>query len=74
MPNLQIRQFRDSIIALTNASPLPIEVKRLVFNELQSLIDSETEKAIAAERQELQRQEAEKQSKATEEREEENHD
>ena len=56
MVNTQIRQLRDSIIAMTNASPLPIEVKRLVFAEIQSLIDSEAEKAIAAERQELQRQ------------------
>lgn len=67
MPNLRIRQFRDSIIALTNANTLPIEVKRLVFYEIQNLIDAEAEKSIIEERKELQRQEAEKQ-------EEENHD
>ena len=56
MLNLQIRQFRDSIIALTNSNPLPIEVKRLVFNEISNLIDAEAEKIIIAEKQELQKQ------------------
>lgn len=56
MINSQIRQFRESIIALTNSNPLPIEIKRLVFNEIQILIETEAEKVIAAEKQ----QEAEK--------------
>lgn len=49
MINTQIRQFRDSIIAITNASPLPIEVKRLVFGEISNLIENEADKAIAEE-------------------------
>ena len=49
MINTQIRQFRDSIIAITNASPLPIEVKRLVFSEVRNLIEAEADKAIVEE-------------------------
>lgn len=69
MVNTQIRQLRDSIIAMTNASPLPIEIKRLVFAEIQTQINAESDRIIIAERQE-----AEKQSKETEEREENNND
>ena len=65
MVNTKIRQLRDSIIAMTNASPLPIEIKRLVFAEIQTQINAESDRMIMAERQE-----AEKQNKETEEREE----
>lgn len=65
MINTQIRQLRDSIIAITNASPLPIEVKRLVFLEIQTQINQESDRVIIEERQE-----AEKQIKETEESEE----
>lgn len=53
MINSQIRQFRNSIIALTNASPLPIEVKRLVFEEVKLQIDLEAEKTINIEKEQL---------------------
>lgn len=49
MINTQIRQFRNSIIELTNASPLPIEVKRLVFVEVKQAIDSQADNVIATE-------------------------
>ena len=65
MVNTKIRQLRDSIIAMTNASPLPIEIKRLVFADIQTQINAEADRMIMAERQE-----AEKQNKETEEREE----
>ena len=52
MVNTQIRQFRDSIIELTNASPLPIEIKRLVFAEVTSAINNEADKIILLEKQE----------------------
>lgn len=65
MINTQIRQLRDAIIATTNASPLPIEVKRLVFSEIQTQINQESDRIIIEERQE-----AEKQIKETEESEE----
>lgn len=62
MVNTQIRQLRDSIIAMINASPLPIEIKRLVFAEIQTQINNEADRIIIAERKEV-----EKQSKETEE-------
>lgn len=65
MINTQIRQLRDSIIAITNSSPLPIEVKRLVFSEIQTQINQESDRIIIEERKE-----AEKQIKETEESEE----
>lgn len=34
MVNAEIRKLRDTIIAVINASPLPIEVKRLVVSEI----------------------------------------
>ena len=62
MINTEIRQFRDSIIAMTNACPLPIEIKRLVFAEIQTQINSESDRMIIAEKKE-----AEEQNKTTEE-------
>lgn len=61
MINTQIRQLRDSIIAITNASPLPIEVKRLVFSEIQTQINQESNRII------IEEQEAENQIKESEE-------
>ena len=61
MINTQIRQLRDSIIAITNASPLPIEVKRLVFSEIQTQIKQESNRII------IEEQEAENQIKESEE-------
>jgi hypothetical protein len=51
MVNTQIRQFRDSLIALTNANPLPIEIKRLVFGEIKMQIDLEAENVLKMERE-----------------------
>ena len=51
MINTQIRQFRDSLIALTNANPLPIEIKRLVFGEIKMQIDLEAENVLKMERE-----------------------
>lgn len=54
MVNTQIRQFRDSIIAMTNANPLPIEIKRLVFAEIQTQINNEADRIIIAEQKEAE--------------------
>lgn len=59
MVNSQIRQFRDSIIAMTNANPLPIEIKRLVFAEIQTKLNEESDRMIISERQE-EKKESEK--------------
>lgn len=44
--NFDIRNFRDTLIALCNNSDLPIEVKRLVFSEINSLLKAEADKEI----------------------------
>ena len=62
MINTQIRQFRDSIIAMTNTSPLPIEVKRLVFAEVVTAISNEAEKAIAEEKATVAKQQKDEES------------
>ena len=56
MVNTQIRQLRDSIIAMTNASPLPIEVKRLVFAEIHTEINAESDIIIMFEKQEADKE------------------
>ena len=60
MINTQIRQLRDSIIAMTNTSPLPIEVKRLVFAEIQTHIEAEAENVILAEKENAAKESEEK--------------
>ena len=57
MVNTEIRQFRDMLIAMTNASPLPIEIKRLVFSEVKMQIDLETEKILQMEKEEMKKEE-----------------
>ena len=47
--NFEIRNFRDTIIAICNGSDLPIEVKRLVFSEINALLKQEADKTIIAE-------------------------
>lgn len=54
MINSEIRQFRNSLVAMTNASPLPIEIKRLVFEEVQRQIAMESERVIAEEKQQAE--------------------
>lgn len=56
MVNTQIRQFRDSIITMTNTCPLPIEIKRLVFSEIYTQINTESDRMIRAEKQEEEKQ------------------
>lgn len=80
MINAEIRQFRNSLVAMTNASPLPIEIKRLVFEEVQRQIAMESERVIAEEKQQAEsnkdteeKQQAES-NKTTEESEEKEHE
>jgi hypothetical protein len=47
--NFDIRNFRDTLIALCNNSDLPIEVKRLVFSEINALLKQEADKTIIVE-------------------------
>ena len=63
MINTEIRQLRDSIITLTNASPLPIEIKRLLFLEIQTGINNEANRVIAEEKQEAKEKQENKEIK-----------
>lgn len=63
MINTEIRQLRDSIITLTNASPLPIEIKRLLFLEIQTGINNEANRVIAEEMQEAKEKKENKEIK-----------
>lgn len=69
MINTQIRQFRDSLIAMTNASPLPIEIKRLVFAEIQTQINAESDRMIIAEKTAAESEKAKLEENAQEEKE-----
>lgn len=46
--NLEIHRLKETIINLVNASPLPIEVKRMVLSEV-TMAASESAKAELAE-------------------------
>ena len=59
MINTQIRQFKESIVAITNTCPLPIEVKRLVFSEVLSQISQAANEMIAREKQQAESEKAE---------------
>lgn len=57
MNNSDIRQFRDSIIAMINAAPLPIEVKRMALTEICNAVNAEAERVILEEKRIAQKQE-----------------
>lgn len=63
MINTEIRRLRDSVITLTNASPLPIEIKRLLFLEIQTEINNEANRVIAEEMQETKEKQENKEIK-----------
>lgn len=54
MDNLAIREFQQTIIGVTNSSPLPIEIKRLVFKEVMQQIETAAEEKIQKEFAEMQ--------------------
>lgn len=46
MDSLSIREFQKTIIDYTNQSQLPMEVKRLVFQDILTKIETETEDVL----------------------------
>ena len=54
MDNLAIREFQQTLIGVTNSSPLPIEIKRLVFKEVMQQIETAAEEKIQKEFAEMQ--------------------
>lgn len=55
--DLEIRRFKETIITLVNASPLPWEVKRMSINEIASAVSDAAQRAF----EEQTKLEAEKQ-------------
>ena len=56
MINSEIRRFKETIVAMTNTSPLPIEVKRMVFNEICAAINEAANNAVMEEQRALEEQ------------------
>ncbi len=65
MVNLQIRQFRDTIVSVINTCQLPIEIKRLVFAEIQTHINQEADMTVITEIKQ-QKEESKKEDKQEE--------
>ena len=49
MENYKIRKLEDDIVALINASDVPIEAKRLILADIQTMIEKKSTQIIAAE-------------------------
>ena len=60
MQSLEIRIFTQDIINYTNASPLPIEAKRLAIMEILRQVNNEADRVIQSELEERKKQQAEK--------------
>ena len=47
--NLEIHNFKETIIKLINASPLPIEVKRMALSEIMMAVNDASKNALEEE-------------------------
>lgn len=47
--NLEIHNFKETLIQLINASPLPIEVKRMALSEIVVAVNDASKKVLAEE-------------------------
>lgn len=56
MLNVETRRFRETLIKATNESPLPIEIKRLVFMEVSGQIERASEDAIRQKIEEIEKE------------------
>ena len=56
-PNAQIRRFRNTVLQLINAEPLPVEVKRLVLSEIMQAVSNKCDEEIQRESKEDQQNE-----------------
>ena len=45
-PNAQIRRFRNTVLQLVNAEPLPVEVKRLALAEIMQAVSNKCDEEI----------------------------
>ena len=44
--DLEIREFRDALVAFINSYQIPVEVKRLVFLEVYGMLEKASEQFI----------------------------
>lgn len=63
MMNLEMKQFEQQIINVTNASPLPIEAKRLIISDVLQKIEKVAEDQIQKEFAAWQQEKARKEEK-----------
>lgn len=66
MVNLEIRRFKETIVTMVNASPLPIEVKRMAFNEVAQAINDAANTAVMEEQKAYEEQIKESEDKEEE--------
>lgn len=66
MVNLEIRRFKETIVTMVNASPLPIEVKRMAFNEVAQAINDAANAAVMEEQKAYEEQIKESEDKEEE--------
>ncbi len=62
MSSLVVREFENTLVNFINQSPLPIEVKRLVVNDVVHQLDKEASKVIIAELSEREQAQVSKES------------
>ena len=54
--NLEIYRFKETILAMINASPLPLEVKRMALNEVAGAVNEAANNAILEEKRAFEEQ------------------
>ena len=59
MLNLEIRQFRNELVAMINERQLPIEVKSLVINDVARDVAAQADRTVVYEQLAQQEQEKE---------------
>lgn len=67
MVNLEIRKFKETIVTMVNASPLPIEVKRMTFNEVAQAINDAANTAVMEEQKAYEEQQKKEEEENKEE-------
>lgn len=70
MLDIQIRQFRDELLEKVNSTELPLEVKRLVLNEILHAVSEASDTFINSQKQSIISQLAEAQNQEQPEKEE----
>lgn len=56
--NLEIHRLKETIVHILNASPLPIEVKRMALSEITNAVADAAKNALEAEIKEFKEQQS----------------